>query len=129
MTGENITAILVVLFGSTGFWAFITSMIQRPQIKEVLTEVSKVNAKVEELSSTIDRNNADNSRTRILRFDDELYEKRDHTAEYFMQILSEIDVYEDYCRQHPEYENNRAVEAIRHIREVYRYCRDNHKFL
>ena len=42
-----------------------------------------------------------------------------HTMEDFIEVLSYIDFYESYCRDHPEYENNRAVMAIQNIEEAY----------
>ena len=39
--------------------------------------------------------------------------------EDFNEILYNIKCYEQYCKDHPEYENNRAVHAIRHIENVY----------
>lgn len=129
MTAEHLVTLIVAVFASSGFWAFLTAVFQKPQINEVLKEVSAVNDKVETLAFTVDRSNAITARTRILRFDDELYNKIRHSQEYFLQTYEDIDTYEDYCRQHPEFENNRAVDAIRHIKETYQKCRDEHAFV
>lgn len=66
-----------------------------------------------------DRRNADGHRARILRFNNELLQNRPHTKEEFIETLSEIDDYEKYCVDHPEYPNNRATLAIENIRRTY----------
>lgn len=66
-----------------------------------------------------DERNADLHRTYILRFNMELRRGVQHTDEDFNEILYNIKCYEQYCKDHPEYQNNRAVHAIRHIESVY----------
>lgn len=66
-----------------------------------------------------DERNADLHRAYILRFNMELRRGMQHTDEDFNEILYNIKCYEQYCKDHPEYENNRAVHAIRHIENVY----------
>lgn len=66
-----------------------------------------------------DRRNADGHRARILRFNNELLQNRPRTKEEFIETLSEIDDYEKYCVDHPEYPNNRATLAIENIRRTY----------
>lgn len=66
-----------------------------------------------------DERNADLHRAYILRFNMELRRGMEHTDEDFNEILYNIKCYEQYCKDHPEYENNRAVHAIRHIENVY----------
>ena len=67
-----------------------------------------------------DRRTADGHRARILHFNNELLRDIGHTQEEFFEVLAEIDAYEKYCREHPEYPNNRAVLAIENIQEVYK---------
>lgn len=66
-----------------------------------------------------DERNADLHRTYILRFNMELRRGIQHTDEDFNEILYNIKCYEQYCKDHPEYQNNRAVHAIKHIENVY----------
>lgn len=119
---DNIVTVILAVFASSGFWAFLTAVVQKPQISEVLK-------KVEILKETVDRNNAVLARSHIIRFDDELYNGMRHSQEYFLQIFEDVSLYEDFCSDHPKFENNRCVEAIQHIKEVYRICRDEHKFV
>lgn len=66
-----------------------------------------------------DERNADSQRERILRFNVELMRNIKHTREDFIEILTVIDSYEQYCREHENYKNNRAVHAVRNIGRVY----------
>lgn len=66
-----------------------------------------------------DERNADLHRTYILRFNMELRRGMQHTDEDFNEILYNIKCYEQYCKDHPEYQNNRAVHAIKHIENAY----------
>jgi len=61
----------------------------------------------------------DSRRTRIIRFDDELYEKRFHGKDMFDAILVDCDKYEKFCKANHGYVNSVADDSIRHIREVY----------
>lgn len=76
-----------------------------------------------------DERNADEHRARILRFNNELIRDIPHTKEEFIDILADIDVYERYCEQHPEYRNNRAVHAIANIGRAYDERLVKHDFL
>ena len=67
-----------------------------------------------------DRRTADGHRAQILHFNNELLRNIRHTKEEFIEILARIDVYEKYCKTHPDYPNNRAILAIENIREVYK---------
>lgn len=73
--------------------------------------------------------NADSHRANILRFNTELLRGERHTREDFIEALSEIDFYERYCKEHPDYENNRAVLAIENIERVYRERMGKNDFL
>ena len=66
-----------------------------------------------------DERNADTLRMRILHFNNDLLRGDRHTREDFIEILAVIDAYERYCKNHPNYRNNRAVFAIKNIGEVY----------
>lgn len=76
-----------------------------------------------------DERNADLHRAYILRFNTELLRGINHTKEDFNEIFYNIDYYERYCADHPEYQNNRAVHAIKHIKNVYDEHMENDGFL
>lgn len=95
-----------------------------------LKEAQKSNAdRLNEHIRLDDERNADEHRARILRFNNELIRDIPHTKEEFIDILADIDVYERYCEQHPEYRNNRAVHAIANIGRAYDERLVKHDFL
>ena len=51
-----------------------------------------------------------------------------HTREHFIEILAIIDAYEDYCRSHPDYKNNRCICAVANIKRVYNERLQKHDF-
>lgn len=88
-----------------------------------------VNGEVLDKLYDVEKQLANSNRLEILRFNNELLRSIGHTKEEFIEVLAEIDAYEDFCRDHPDYPNNRAVLAIENIREVYRERLKKHDFL
>ena len=103
-------------------WSWLARTIGRAVNAEVIK-------KLDDHITMDDRRCADGHRTRILHFNNELLRDINHTKEEFTEVLAEIDAYEEYCREHPEYPNNRAVLAIENIREVYKERQRKHDFL
>ena len=68
-------------------------------------------------------------RYRILRFNDEIIQEVRHTKEHFDQILEDIDNYEKFCKENPDFPNNKAVLAIKNIKDVYDRCIEENDFL
>ena len=79
--------------------------------------------------STLTTKGTPTDRMEILRFNNELLRSIDHTKEEFIEVLAEIDAYERFCEDHPDYPNNRAVLAIENIRENYKERLKKHDFL
>lgn len=52
-----------------------------------------------------------------------------HTREEFIEILAEIDGYEKFCKENPDYPNSRAVHAVANISRVYDERLQKHDFL
>lgn len=94
-------------------WSWLARAIGRAINAEVIK-------KLDDHITMDDRRTADGHRARILHFNNELLRDIGHTQEEFFEVLAEIDAYEKYCREHPEYPNNRAVLAIENIQEVYK---------
>lgn len=117
-------------------WSWLAKMIGRAFNKEVLDHIRENDKKTDQISKDlallkgeIERKSAVEARTHILHFDDEIYNGMKHSKESFIQQLSEIDTYERYCADNPDFENSCAVEAIKHIRNVYQTCLSEHKFI
>ena len=62
---------------------------------------------------------AKSQRYRILRFYDEMCERREHSESHFEDILDDIDDYEIYCAKHPDFKNNRGKAAMEYIKAEY----------
>ena len=62
---------------------------------------------------------ASSQRYRILRFYDEVCDNQRHSESHFEDILEDIDEYENYCKHHEDYRNNRGHVAMEYIKELY----------
>lgn len=123
-------------------WSWILRKIGKAFQGDLLDEFKSVNGKVDKLEEKIDaldsrlteqshKNEEEwilDARRNILIFSDEIYNGVYHSREHFEEILSMIDMYEDYCDEHPNFENNKALVAIQRVKDVYKDCLDNHKF-
>ena len=79
------------------------SAIGRVFNKDVLNIVKETRKVLEEHIRIDDERDADSHRQRILQFNNELLRDIPHTKEDFTEVLAEIDEYEKYCREHPDY--------------------------
>ena len=103
---------------------------QSIEIRENLNGlIGDLDKKIDKLQCTSDEGTAYMWRYRILRFDDEIRHDEKHTKEHFDQILEDITQYEKYCAAHPEFPNNKAVFAIKNIKNVYQRCTEEGTFL
>lgn len=117
-------------------WSKIAKVIGRAinadvldELKTVKNQQSKTQQKLEEHIRTDDMRDADSHRQRILQFNNELLRDIPHTREDFIEVLSVIDQYEAYCKEHPDYKNSRCVHAIANIGRVYDERLKKHDFL
>lgn len=140
LTGSGVLVVLltIVQIAPVKFdpWSRLAGAIGRAINADVLRELEEVKSGQKRTQDALDdhiriddERNADEHRNRILQFNNELLRDIPHTREDFIEILAEIDHYERYCEEHPQYENNRAVHAIANIGRVYddRLCK--HDFL
>lgn len=110
-------------------WGALARWIGKAINGEVLDKLGRVEKRLDEHIKTDDERGADLHRTRILQFNTELLREIKHTKEDFSEILYNIDCYERYCKEHPDYQNNRAVHAIANIGRVYDERLEKHDFL
>lgn len=111
------------------FWGWLGRIIGKTINGEVLERVDKLSEEVDHLRKSEELKIARHSRQRVLRFNDELLFGQKHSKEHFDEILEDIDIYEKYCRNHPEYENHRADLAIATIQDTYKSCLREKGFL
>lgn len=98
-------------------------------IKEIGNKIDAVNRDLQEMKREMSQDKATTCRYRILRFADEIGHGAKHSKEHFDQILDDVTIYERYCDDHPEYENNKAVLAIENIKRIYQNCVSEGMFL
>ncbi len=117
-------------------WSWLAKKLGRAINAEVLDEIDNLKKQQgttqEKLDKHIlddDERDANMHRQRILRFNIELMRGENYTHEYFVDMIQDIDEYERYCENHPEYKNNRAVMAISNIKRVYEENEENNDFL
>lgn len=110
-------------------WSSLAKVVKTALYADISKRLNGIEAKLDTHITMDDRRTADGHRARILHFNNELLRNIGHTREEFFEVLTEIDAYEDYCRDHPEYPNNRAVLAIENIQEVYKDRQKKHDFL
>lgn len=101
-------------------WSAIGRAIGKALNGDVMNKIDDLERRFDKHESEREKDKTDERRANILRFNREILRNLPHTQEDFIEVLSYIDFYEDYCREHPEYENNRAVLAIENIKRVYR---------
>lgn len=95
-----------------------------------LTEkVDKLGVEVKALQEADAERDAINCRTRILRFGDEVIHGAHHSKDHFDQTLRDIDTYENYCRDHPNFKNNVTGITTEKIKATYKKRLDLNDFL
>ena len=99
------------------------------EIKSIKEDLANVHDEIDKSKKESDKREADAARNRILRFDDELRRKVDHSEEFFNQILEDINAYLHYCDEHKDYKNSRADGAIEHIKDTYNLCKEKNSFI
>ncbi len=109
-------------------WRALAKAIGRAINGEVLTEIKAVNSRLDNHIQRAEEGKADERRTRILRFNNELIRDIPHTKEEFIDVLADIDDYEAFCKEHPDYKNSRATYAIANIGRVYNERLQKHDF-
>jgi len=103
------------------------------QIEKIETKIEEnqkeTNAKIDKLENRVDEGQAIQSRVRILRFGDEIRRKTPQSRDSFDQVMDDITRYCAYCRQHPDFPNDKTVLTTKIIEEEYQKCLKENSFL
>lgn len=91
----------------------------KTEIKEIKSEQKETRKKLDAHIEKSDEQKADNYKSRVLRFNNELVRGLGHTEEDYNEILDIIWKYETYCKTHPNYQNNRLPHAIKNVERMY----------
>ena len=114
-------------------WSAIAKSIGKAINADVLADLQAVQNAQKETREALDKHieddkaqkeaddeyKAETQRAAFLAFNTSLLRGELHTQEDFFDAFRHIDRYEEYCRAHPGYKNNRAVHAIANIGRVY----------
>ena len=113
-------------------WGLLGRAINKEQTAKIDAMQKSINTMSTRLDEHIDDEaeyRAEQARQYIIVSNDELVRHIRHSKEWFDDILSKIDYYEDYCDKHPEFANNKAVLAIANVKVVYQSVLEANDFL
>lgn len=110
-------------------WSALAKAIGRAINGEVITKVDRLERELLGMKENLEERDAISCRSRILHFGDETIHGVRHTKEHFDQILRDITSYEQYCENHPHFENNTTVLTSRRIKDIYEECMATADFL
>jgi hypothetical protein len=95
----------------------------------ILDKLAELEARLDKMEAADAEREAKNTRIRILRFGDECSHDVRHSREHFEQVIEDVDAYETYCRDHPDFKNNKATLTIRLIKDTYQRRLEINDFL
>ena len=117
-------------------WSWLAEQFGRAVNKEMLDKLDVVSKKVEDLEAADKKQDAEReeqmaleARRRILRTADEMRAKIRHSEEFFDDALADVSFYRNYCREHPDFENSKAVISSKIIEDAYQKCVLENDFL
>lgn len=113
MFTDNLWALLLIMFSS----GFASSIVQL--IFNKIDQKKGSQKKIDDLSNSFDEYKAQLARTHILRFNDDLHNDVYHSEEYFKQTLLDIDTYDRYCKDHPNFANGLTIMASQNIKDEF----------
>lgn len=98
-------------------------------MKEMKDDMENMRREIANIREKESERDAETRRVRILEFGDEVTRGERHSKERFDQILHDTDVYDRYCREHPDFINNKTIGARNRILAVYDKCCEENDFI
>lgn len=133
---DGLIGLVIVLLGlikipkiDINLWTALAHVVGRALNGEMIERVDKIDRELTLHMKKTEEERIRQARQRILRFSDEVLYEKGHSKEHYDEILEDIDKYELYCANHPDFKNNKAVMAIETIKDAYQDCIENHDFL
>ena len=116
-------------------WSALARVLGHELNRGVTERVSGIERTLAELSDKVDaaaeanlETRAIAARVRILRFGDELQDGRYHSKDSFDQVVMDIDAYDTYCQEHPNFRNHITNTTAHCIMERYQECMRKRSF-
>ena len=106
----------------TALFTFVGKLITKEfseSQKALVDRVDVLSDKIEAVAESVAETRAIAARVRILRFADEIIGKQAHSRESYVQIFTDIDTYDKFCRSHLDFKNHNTVSATRLINDAY----------
>lgn len=131
-------SIIIAVISASGFWTLLTTILQNHKEKKngvqqklsaIVDQLNILEDRIQNMSKQIEYDKADQSRNKILQYGDQIRRKIAHSEQSYNQILQDIDNYLEYCSKHPTYQNNKAGDSIRLIRQAYHKCKLENSFI
>ena len=110
-------------------WSWLGRQIGKAVNGEVLDKLERLESRIDRMEEQGEEDKMATARIRILRFGDECTRGISHSEEHFNQVLDDINGYEAYCGDHPDYKNAKAVLTIARIKEIYAQRLESGDFL
>lgn len=139
LTGVIVAAVTTAIQGLSKKykpWSWLARKFGSAMNKDMLDKLNTLSTKVDQLEKRDDEQDAAMAeeharaaRRRILRCSDEIRRKERHSEEYFNDVLDDISHYKKYCDEHPGFENEKAVLAIKLVGRTYEKCISDNDFL
>lgn len=139
LTGVIVAAVTTAIQGLSKKykpWSWLARKFGSAMNKDMLDKLDALSTKVDQLEkrdneqdAAMAEEHARAARRRILRCSDEIRRKERHSEEYFNDVLDDISHYKKYCDEHPKFENEKAVLAIRLVEKTYEKCISDNDFL
>lgn len=118
MINDIVMPLVVAVVSSGALFSFVQFLITLHFSRK--DKSKEIESKLDELADLIDRNQAVLARTHILRFADEQQSGViKHSKDYFQQTIADIDTYENYCKDHPDFSNGLTVLASQYIKDEF----------
>lgn len=137
--------IVAAMVGCMGFWELIKYLIdchrkKNFDIESAVQEIQKdlvtmqgnqeaMQRNLAKLSASVAEDRAITARVRILSFADDMMSHKDHSKDSFDQVLCDIDQYDHYCTEHPNFKNNQTALSRELIIDQYKECERRGTFL
>lgn len=130
---ELLIGVLGAGIGS-GIMAILLAAVQRKwkkadQQDAIMAKLDSLNGRMDRMEAEAEEREIRHARIRILRFRDECSHDVRHSEEHFEQVIEDIDAYETYCTDHPDFKNNKAVASIQIIKDTYKRRLVNNDFI
>ena len=106
----------------SGLISFIGNIFNK-QLREEIDNIKKLieetDKKVNIVTNKLEEAVIISSRSRMLKFGDDVSKGKNHSKEHYAQILEDINKYEIYCHDNPNFKNNMTEITINIIKKTY----------